>query len=113
MKLEPLTTILILGGTAEAVSLAKTLNRQPQNRVINSLAGLTKNHAILDGEVRIGGFGGVGGMTSYLAKECVDEVIDATHPFAIQISSNAIKACKLAEIPIKRHCPPTLEPNAG
>ena len=110
MKYDPPKTILILGGTAEAVALAKTLNSQSQNRVINSLAGLTKNPTALDGELRVGGFGGVAGMTSYFAKEQVNEVIDATHPFAIQISSNAKNACKQAGIPFKTNCAPTMEP---
>ncbi len=113
MKSDRLKTILILGGTAEAVALAKTLHGQPQNRIIYSLAGLTKNPTIFDGEIRVGGFGGIPGMASYLDKEQVDEVVDATHPFATQISSNAVKACELAGISIKcKVRPPWIpEPN--
>ena len=110
MKTDSPKTILILGGTAEAVALAKSLHNQPQNRVIYSLAGLTKNPTVFSGEVRIGGFGGVAGMTAYLANEQVSEVVDATHPFATQISSNAIEACKLAGIPTKRIVRPPWSP---
>jgi len=49
---------------------------------------------------RIGGFGGVEGLTDYLAKERVDLLIDATHPFANQISANAAEASKKARIPL-------------
>ena len=110
MKVDPPKTIIILGGTAEAVALAKTHNSQQQNRVIYSLAGLTKNPTIFDGETRVGGFGGVAGMTAYIANEQVDEVVDATHPFAVRISSNAKEACKLAEIPIKHIVRPPWKP---
>ncbi len=110
MKVDPPKTILLLGGTAEAVALAKTLHSQPKTRVIYSLAGLTKKPTVFDGETRIGGFGGVAGMIGYIANEQVDEVVDATHPFATQISSNAIEASKLAGIPIKRIVRPPWSP---
>lgn len=110
MTFDPPKTILILGGTAEAVALANDLIDQPENRIIYSLAGVTKNPTTLDVEVRVGGFGGVAGMSSYLAKEHVNEVVDATHPFALQISSNANKACTLAGIPIRNIVRPPWNP---
>jgi precorrin-6A/cobalt-precorrin-6A reductase len=38
---------------------------------------------------RVGGFGGVDGLVSYLTSESVACLVDATHPFAQQISQNA------------------------
>lgn len=43
--------------------------------------------------VRVGGFGGVGGLVAYLRAAEVTHVIDATHPFAAQMSRNAVAAC--------------------
>lgn len=43
--------------------------------------------------VRAGGFGGAEGLAAYLRAEGVSHVIDATHPFAAQISRNAVAAC--------------------
>jgi precorrin-6A/cobalt-precorrin-6A reductase len=83
--------ILILGGTAEASKLASRLAAQG-HRVISSLAGRTLNPATLKGEVRIGGFGGARGLIAYIVKQEVSVLIDATHPFATQISDNAILA---------------------
>ncbi|MDF1607636.1 cobalt-precorrin-6A reductase [Hoeflea sp. YIM 152468] len=95
-------TILILGGTAEAAKLASQLvAAKPGARIITSLAGRTREPAPLEGEVRSGGFGGVEGLASYLQENCVTRLIDATHPFARQISANAIDACKLAGVPLE------------
>ena len=51
--------------------------------------------------MRIGGFGGVDGMVAYLHAHQVTHIIDATHPFAAQISQNAISAAKIASV---RYC---------
>lgn len=47
---------------------------------------------------RIGGFGGVQGLTAWLHKHRISHVIDATHPFASQMSVNAISACAIAGV---------------
>lgn len=93
--------ILILGGTAEAARLAARLVAQGY-RVISSLAGRTRNPQSPDGEVRIGGFGGARGLTGYIARENVALLIDATHPFATQISDNALVAVASTQVPFVR-----------
>ena len=50
--------------------------------------------------MRTGGFGGVAGLLSYLRAEAITHVVDATHPFAVQMSSNAIAACREAGVPL-------------
>ncbi|MEO0542449.1 MAG: cobalt-precorrin-6A reductase [Pseudomonadota bacterium] len=93
--------ILILGGTKEAAQLAKELVLEVgEHAVITSLAGRTKEPKPLVGKVRIGGFGGVGGLADYLATNAISRVIDATHPFAEQISANAVKACQQTKTPL-------------
>jgi precorrin-6A/cobalt-precorrin-6A reductase len=42
--------------------------------------------------IRVGGFGGATGLANYLRSEQIDLLIDATHPFAAEISFNAAKA---------------------
>ncbi|AMY67322.1 cobK, cbiJ [Frigidibacter mobilis] len=49
---------------------------------------------------RVGGFGGAEGLAAWLRAEAVHAVIDATHPFAAQISTNAIAACAQAGVPL-------------
>lgn len=49
---------------------------------------------------RVGGFGGVAGLADYLRAHQVTHVIDATHPFAAQMSSNAVVACAQINMPL-------------
>lgn len=93
-------TVLILGGTADARRLAERLvERFPDNlRVITSLAGRTSSPRMPKGEVREGGFGGSDGLADYLRSEHVDLLVDATHPFAAQISAHAATACTIAAV---------------
>jgi precorrin-6A/cobalt-precorrin-6A reductase len=93
------TRLLILGGTAEAVELARACVARPEVEVISSLAGRTRAPALPVGEVRIGGFGGAGGLTRFLAERAIDLVIDATHPFAVRIGAHAELACREARVP--------------
>ena len=93
-------TLLILGGTAEARALAAAATaRFPDIRVISSLAGRTIAPRMPVGEVYCGGVGGAGGMAQYIRAENVDAVIDATHPFAEEISRNAAQATERAGVP--------------
>jgi precorrin-6A/cobalt-precorrin-6A reductase len=94
--------ILILGGTAEARDLAGRLAGRLDLAVTLSLAGRTVDPAPQPVPVRTGGFGGVPGLAAYLRDEAIDLVIDATHPFARQISANARAASAEVRIPLLR-----------
>ncbi len=48
----------------------------------------------------MGGFGGAAGLVRYLREAGITHVIDATHPFAVQMSRNAIVACAEAAVPL-------------
>jgi precorrin-6A/cobalt-precorrin-6A reductase len=67
--------------------------------VISALAGSTLSPRKPIGDVRIGGFGGVDGLAAYLRDEHIDLLVDATHPFAAQISRHAAAAADYAGIP--------------
>lgn len=90
--------VLILGGTREARELALMLSADPRFSVVTSLAGATNQPAEISGEVRRGGFGGVDGLVDYLRMNRVKILVDATHPFAGNISQNAAEACKGADV---------------
>ena len=92
--------ILILGGTAEARALAGLLHTETGVRVTSSLAGRVASPRLPEGEVRIGGFGGVDGLVEWIVGHAVDAVIDATHPFAERISFNAARAAATAHVPL-------------
>jgi precorrin-6A/cobalt-precorrin-6A reductase len=91
--------ILILGGTAEARQLAGRLAKRPGIDITLSLAGRTASPAPQPAPVRVGGFGGAAGLADYLAKERVDALIDATHPYASVISANAVAAARNSGVP--------------
>jgi precorrin-6A/cobalt-precorrin-6A reductase len=105
--------LLILGGTAEAVELARACAARPGLEVISSLAGRTRAPDLPPGEVRIGGFGGAGGLARFLAERGIDRVIDATHPFAVQIGAHAEEACREAGVPRLRLLRPPWTPEPG
>ena len=67
--------------------------------VTTALAGRTRHPGPIPGLVRIGGFGGVPGLADYLLTYRIDRVIDATHPFAADISSAARLACDQMHLP--------------
>ncbi len=92
------TNILILGGTRSARDLAILLNAHGHINVLTSLAGRTQEPDRTFGKTRIGGFGGAQGLAKYLEDNAIDLLVDSTHPFAIQISSNALTACKSADV---------------
>lgn len=93
--------LLILGGTGEARRLAERAHAEFGGRllVVTSLAGRTADPVPLAGTVRYGGFGGAAGLAAYLRENAIDLLIDATHPFADQISCSAADAAAASGTP--------------
>lgn len=94
-------TLLILGGTGEARELAKELVARGEH-VVSALAGRVARPKLPEGEVRVGDFGGAAGLARWLTENDVDAVIDATHPFAERIGSNAAIATRETGTPLLR-----------
>jgi precorrin-6A/cobalt-precorrin-6A reductase len=105
--------LLILGGTTEAVELARACAAWPELDVISSLAGRTATPVLPPGQVRIGGFGGAGGLLRFLVERGIARVIDATHPFAVQIGVHAEQSCRAAGVPRLRLLRPPWVPSPG
>ena len=91
--------LLILGGTAEASTLAQIIAKTDIKARL-SYAGRVDRPRPQPIEKRIGGFGGVDGLVAYLRAEQITHVVDATHPFAAKMSLNAVQACSKLEIPL-------------
>ena len=91
--------VLLLGGTTEAGRMAQAL-AEARVDAVYSYAGRTEAPVAQPLPVRVGGFGGVAGLRAYLASEGISHVIDATHPFAAQMSGNAVAACAAEGIPL-------------
>ncbi len=107
------TRLLLLGGTREARKLAERLSSDRRWAVISSLAGRTREPEALAGQVRVGGFGGVSGLETYIAQHDIELIVDATHPFAEAISHNAHVAAGKRNIRYLRLCRPAWQPGTG
>ncbi|PZF76796.1 cobalt-precorrin-6A reductase [Aestuariivirga litoralis] len=108
----PRDRLLILGGTRDAREIADVLVASGRN-VVTSLAGVTAQPLLPAGEVRVGGFGGVAGLKSYLETAQIALVIDATHPFAARMSAQAVAACDDCRVPLLRFERPPWTARAG
>jgi len=101
--------MLILGGIAESKQLANQLIEQ-KHTVFYSIVGLVRTPE-LNCEIHIGGFSsgdinGSEGLANYCQSHGVDLLIDATHPYAVDISANAVTAAKIVDIPCWRYSRP-------
>lgn len=104
--------ILILGGTGEARELANRLVALG-HEVITSLAGRTQDPKLPEGGLRMGKFGGIPGLAAYLRAARIDRLVDATHPYAGQISINATAAAQATGIELVRYMRPGWEQQVG
>ncbi len=91
--------LLILGGTTEATALCKQIDAERIPATV-SFAGRVERPARHPVPRRIGGFGGVEGLVAYLNDNAITHLIDATHPFAAQMSANAVAACAQTNTPL-------------
>jgi precorrin-6A/cobalt-precorrin-6A reductase len=108
----PRERILILAGTSEARDLANALLAQGRD-VVSSFAGVTRHPELPGGEIRVGGFGGTDGLAAFLEAECITCLVDATHPFALQMSTHAHSAANRVGLPLLRLERPPWKQQAG
>jgi precorrin-6A/cobalt-precorrin-6A reductase len=104
--------VLLLGGTTEASQLAHAL-ADARVVAIFSYAGRTESPVAQPLPTRVGGFGGVAGLQAWLRDQGITHVVDATHPFAAQMSQNAIAACAAIGVPLLALERPAWVPKAG
>ncbi|MCA6112179.1 cobalt-precorrin-6A reductase [Bradyrhizobium cenepequi] len=90
---------LILGGTSDANMLADAAARAEFDAVY-SYGGRTRAPANQPLPTRTGGFGGASGLADYIRREGITHVVDATHPFAAEMSRNAVAACAATRTPL-------------
>jgi precorrin-6A/cobalt-precorrin-6A reductase len=105
--------VLVLGGTTEAAALARLLAGRDDVDAMVSLAGRTQAPVRPPLPFRIGGFGGVAGLADFIRDNAIEAVVDATHPFAERIASNALSACSLTATPLLVLTRPAWQPQPG
>ena len=101
--------ILLLGGVTEALAIARTLGQEH----IYSLAGVGRVPTDLTCQVRVGGYGGAEGLAQFVRDEGISLILDATHPYAAQISRNAAEAGRLSGMPCWALRRPAWQPQVG
>ncbi|WP_299842468.1 cobalt-precorrin-6A reductase [uncultured Paracoccus sp.] len=94
-----MTRILLLGGTTEASQLAGALATAGIPALF-SYAGRTETPRAQPLPLRVGGFGGAEGLADFLRVGGFTHLIDATHPFAAQMSRNAVAAADATGLPL-------------
>ena len=105
--------VLVLGGTSEATALAALLAEDRDFSVTLSLAGVTRAPVLPRIPHRVGGFGGSGGLADWLRADRTGALVDATHPYALQISRHAVLAAAAVGIPLLRLDRPAWTEQAG
>jgi len=106
--------ILILGGTSDAISIAQSLIKS-HHEVTYSIAGIVRQPD-LDCRVLSGGFriqntaqgkkqfdNGAAGMQWHIQQEGYELIVDATHPYAVQISENTVVSAKNVGVSVWRY----------
>ncbi|HFC92521.1 MAG TPA: precorrin-6A/cobalt-precorrin-6A reductase [Leucothrix mucor] len=88
--------LLILGGTSDALKLCKLALAQYE--VIYSIKGQVRQPQ-LNCKIHSGGFGGVAGMVNFLQQQHIHCLLDATHPYAVNISNHAKLAATHCSLP--------------
>ena len=104
--------LLILAGTTEATAFARHAAELGLEGTV-SFAGRVARPLRQPLPQRVGGFGGAEGLAAYLEEHQVTHLIDATHPFAEQMSRNAVIAAERAGVPLVALTRPPWTPEAG
>ncbi len=114
--------VLLLGGTRDALTIANqllALNESGEVPVdlIYSVAGLLRKPS-LNCSIHQGGFSQFAdaatvpgkqsqhGLRYFLQQQAIDCVIDATHPYAVNISHSASEVCESLHLPLLVYCRP-------
>ncbi|WNL37691.1 cobalt-precorrin-6A reductase [Halomonas sp. PAMB 3232] len=90
--------VLILGGTSEASALACAISKRGIAAIF-SYAGRVKTPKAQPLPTRVGGFGGAEGLAAFITQQRITHIIDATHPFASQMSLNVLAANRQTGVP--------------
>ena len=85
--------ILLLGGTSESLKIAEAFNECDQSFYLSVVSDYGENLASSAAEHIIKGRLTESEMIAFIQKHQITKVVDATHPYAIEVSKNAISAC--------------------
>lgn len=92
--------ILVMSGTEEGRVIVKELNER--GRGVLTTVATEYGHEIFEkmglGDICLLGRLDIDGLSALIAEKDINTLIDATHPYATQVSLNAIEACEKSSI---------------
>ncbi|MBT8477027.1 MAG: cobalt-precorrin-6A reductase [Rhodobacteraceae bacterium] len=91
--------MLLLVGASESTQIAQALAREDRVIATASQARAGRTPLPLQLPTRIGGWGGRSEFATWLEREGVEAVLDATHPFAARISMRTCDVCRELGVP--------------
>jgi precorrin-6A/cobalt-precorrin-6A reductase len=104
--------LLLLAGSGDAREIAARLS-DTGLRVTASQWMAEHWSGALPVPTRHGGFGGEAGFRSYLQRERISAVLDATHPYAARISARSFRVCDALGLPYLQLDRPAWRPGRG
>ena len=91
--------ILIIGGTGDARKLCSQFYDKGHHTIL-CLRGVSERPLLPKGVVRIGGFGHDDIMQNFIKQWQTDFIIDASHPFATNITARLLRLSKNLSLPL-------------
>lgn len=90
--------ILVLGGTSDSIEICNLLNQNKFDYVVSVTTSYGEKLAKQCTEKVILKKLTLEDMVDYISKNNITKIIDATHPYAVEVSTNAIEASQITNI---------------
>lgn len=100
--------ILVLGGTSDSLKLIEALEKEGHSYLLSVATAYGKELALQKGAKVIEGRMDQEAMKQLLIREQIHLILDATHPYAIEVSKNAMEAARELKVPYLRYERPSL-----
>ena len=88
--------ILVLGGTSDSIEICNLLNKYNLSYFVSVTTAYGKEIASKCTDKVLLKKLTIEDMIEFIKENKIDKVIDATHPYAVEVSTNAMKACELS-----------------
>jgi precorrin-6A/cobalt-precorrin-6A reductase len=95
--------ILVLGGTKDGRDLTELLIKKGYPVIASVFSDYGKNLMQINKDLVHAGALDIDGFISFIDKNNVHLIVDASHPYAINVSENAMNACQIKNIPYIRY----------
>lgn len=105
--------ILILGGISESIRLASILSQKGFPVLVSRATDVPLNEPSLPGVVFRQGRLDEAGLKDLVSEEHISVIIDCTHPFAREISTNTFNAAQSLGLPFLVYDRPGLDPETS